>query len=72
MRGAIGAIVLVDTAGSPTAFSALDYFERQGLPFIVAVNRFDGTREYVARRGRRRAWRLRPEVPIIRRRRPRP
>ena len=45
-RGAIGAIVLVDTARLDESFSPLDYFESKGLPFIVAVNQFDGTREY--------------------------
>ena len=44
--GAIGAVVLVDTARLAEAFSPLDYFEAKGLPFIVAVNRFDGTQEY--------------------------
>ena len=44
--GAIGAVVLVDTARLDDAFSALDYFEAQGLPFIVAVNQFDGTARY--------------------------
>jgi len=44
VRGAIGAIVLVDTARLGDAFSAIDYFEAKGLPFIVAVNQFDGTR----------------------------
>jgi signal recognition particle receptor subunit beta len=63
--GAIGAIVLVDTARLEESFSPLDYFESKGLPFIVAVNQFDGTREYeldeVAA-----ALALPPEVPIIR------
>ncbi len=45
-RGAIGAIVLVDTARLDESFSPLDYFESKGLPFIVAVNQFDGTKEY--------------------------
>ena len=45
-RGAIGAIVLVDTARLDDSFSPLDYFESKGLPFIVAVNQFDGTRKY--------------------------
>ena len=44
--GAIGAVVLVDTARLAEAFSPVDYFEARGLPFIVAVNRFDGTPEY--------------------------
>ena len=64
-RGAIGAIVLVDTARLDESFSPLDYFESKGLPFIVAVNQFDGTREYdldeVAA-----ALALSPEVPLIR------
>jgi uncharacterized protein len=45
-RGAIGAIVLVDTARLDEAFSPLDYFESKGLPFIVAVNMFDNAQRY--------------------------
>jgi signal recognition particle receptor subunit beta len=44
--GAIGAIVLVDTARLDESFSPLDYFESKGLPFIVAVNRFEGGEHY--------------------------
>jgi signal recognition particle receptor subunit beta len=44
--GAIGAIVLVDTARLDEAFSPLDYFESKGLPFIVAVNQFDNAQKY--------------------------
>jgi len=44
--GAIGAIVLVDTARLDDSFSPLDYFESKGLPFIVAVNEFDGGERY--------------------------
>ena len=43
----------------------LDYFESKGLPFIVAVNQFDGTREYTLDEVAG-ALALRPEVPIIR------
>ncbi len=53
--GAIGAIVLVDTARLDEAFSPLDYFEAKGLPFIVAVNQFEGGQRLPARGGRRRA-----------------
>ena len=45
-RGAIGAILLVDTNRLETAFAALDYFEAQGVPYIVAVNQFEGTPVY--------------------------
>src|SRR6478735_6501962 len=64
-RGAIGAIVLVDTNRLDESFSPLDYFESKGLPFIVAVNQFDGTREYTLDEVAG-ALALRPEVPIIR------
>ncbi|MEE1804578.1 ATP/GTP-binding protein [Streptomyces sp. JV176] len=43
VRGAIGAIVLADTRRLPDCFPALDYFESCGLPYVVAVNQFDGT-----------------------------
>jgi len=41
-RGAIGAVVLVDTRRLEACFAAVDYFEQQDLPFIVAINCFDG------------------------------
>ena len=44
--GAIGAIVVVDTERLDEAFSPLDYFESKGIPFIVAVNQFEGTHAY--------------------------
>ena len=62
--GAIGAIVLVDTARLDESFSPLDYFEHKGLPFIVAVNQFEGVQQYsldeIAN-----ALAVPPEVPII-------
>jgi hypothetical protein len=42
IHGAIGAVVLVDTRRLPDSFAAVDYFESAQLPFIVAVNGFDG------------------------------
>jgi signal recognition particle receptor subunit beta len=41
-RGAIGAVVLADTRRLGASFPALDYFEEAALPFIVAINGFDG------------------------------
>ena len=43
-RGAIGAIVMADTRRLADCFSAVDYFEARKVPFIVAVNTFDGQR----------------------------
>ena len=42
VRGAIGAVVLADTRRLSDCFPSIDYFEERRLPFIVAVNRFDG------------------------------
>lgn len=42
VRGAIGAIVLVDTRRLEDCFGPVDFFEARGLPFIVAINAFDG------------------------------
>ncbi|MEU3250875.1 MULTISPECIES: GTP-binding protein [Streptomyces] len=43
VRGAIGAVVLVDTRRLKDSWPALDYFESCGLPYVVAVNHFDGS-----------------------------
>jgi signal recognition particle receptor subunit beta len=62
--GAIGAIVIVDTARLDESFSPLDYFEAKGLPFIVAVNQFEGIEQYTLDQVKA-ALALPPEVPII-------
>ena len=46
VKGAIGAVVLVDTRRLDDSFAAVDYFEAKGLPFIVALNQFDGAGEF--------------------------
>jgi signal recognition particle receptor subunit beta len=46
VRGAIGAVVLVDTRRLADCFPAVDYFENSGLPFVVALNNFDGRQAY--------------------------
>ena len=43
VRGAIGAVVMADTRRLKDCFPALDYFESCGLPYVVAVNHFDGS-----------------------------
>ena len=42
VRGAVGAVVLVDTRRLQDCFAAVDYFEHLEVPFVVAVNLFDG------------------------------
>src|SRR5271170_7890751 len=44
--GAIGGVVLVDTGRLNQCFAAVDYFEQCAMPFLVAVNCFDGTPVY--------------------------
>jgi hypothetical protein len=41
-QGAIGSVILADTRRIADAFTSLDFCEAQGIPFVVAVNRFDG------------------------------
>jgi uncharacterized protein len=40
--GALGALVVVDSSRLDDCYPAVDYFERARLPFVVAVNAFDG------------------------------
>jgi signal recognition particle receptor subunit beta len=42
VRGALGALVVVDSSRLDDCYPAVDYFERAKLPFVVAVNRFNG------------------------------
>ncbi|MGW0163428.1 GTP-binding protein [Mycobacterium sp. NPDC003323] len=42
IRGAIGAVILVDIRRLQDSFAAVDFFEARGLPFIIAINQFDG------------------------------
>jgi uncharacterized protein len=44
--GALGAVVMADTRRLADSFPSVDYFERRGLPFVVAVNCFDGARRF--------------------------
>ncbi|MDI2128225.1 ATP/GTP-binding protein [Yinghuangia seranimata] len=64
VRGAVGAIVMVDTRRVEECFPAIDYFERSGLPFVVAINMFDGSPMY-EESDLRDALSLRPETPLI-------
>ena len=64
VRGAAGAVVLVDTRRLADAFSALDYFEERGIPFIVAVNPFDGQLAHSAA-AIRDALSITTDVPLV-------
>jgi uncharacterized protein len=63
-RGAVGAVVLVDTRRLDDGFGAIDYFEDRQLPFVVAVNLFDHAPQY-REQALRDALSLHPEVPMV-------
>jgi signal recognition particle receptor subunit beta len=46
VHGAIGAVVLVDTDRLEQCFPAVDYFEARKIPFVVAVNCFEGVAKH--------------------------
>lgn len=46
VTGALGAVVLVDSRRLADCFYAVDYFEKRSIPFVVAVNKFDGESEH--------------------------
>lgn len=62
--GALGAVVLVDTARIDDSFACIDYFESKNIPFVVACNQFShspkGTPDQV-----REALALLPAVPVL-------
>ncbi|MFF0817741.1 ATP/GTP-binding protein [Rhodococcus sp. NPDC003318] len=64
IRGAIGAIVLIDTRRLDESFAAVDFFEARNLPFLVAVNEFDDAPRYPLEEIRQ-ALAVSPQVPIM-------
>lgn len=63
-RGAIAAVVLVDTRRLDDGFSSIDYFESRRMPFLVAVNEFDGARRFTVEEVRE-ALQIAPDVRIM-------
>jgi signal recognition particle receptor subunit beta len=64
VRGAIGAIILVDVRRLEDSFAAVDFFEARQLPFLIAVNVFDGGPQYPAD-AVRKALALRDHIPVV-------
>jgi len=62
--GAIGAVIMADTRRVADCFAAIDYFERNGTAFIIAVNCFDGAPRFEAD-DIRIALSLQPGVPVV-------
>ncbi|WP_433374551.1 GTP-binding protein [Streptosporangium sp. CA-115845] len=65
VRGAIGAVVLIDTRRLADGFPAIDYFEEAKLPFLVGINGWNG--EFPHNENEvREALTLAPHIPIVR------
>ncbi|MEV2270183.1 GTP-binding protein [Nonomuraea africana] len=62
--GALGAVILADTRRLADCFPSVDYFERRGTPFVVAVNCFEGSPVYELAEVRL-ALGLDPSIPIV-------
>jgi len=62
--GAIGAVIIADTRRIADCFASIDYFERAGTPFVIAVNVFDSAPQFDSE-DIRIALTLNPEVPIV-------
>ncbi|MEU9068894.1 ATP/GTP-binding protein [Streptomyces sp. NPDC048306] len=63
-RGAVGAVVLVDTRRLESSFTPVSFFEDIDLPFVVAVNQFDGAHRYHPEQVRT-ALELPASVPVV-------
>ena len=63
-KGTIGAVVMVDTRRLDDCFAALDYFESRSLPYVVALNRFDGVLHHEVD-AVREALTIDPETPVV-------
>lgn len=64
IRGAIGAVILVDIRRLQDSFAAVDFFEARGLPFIIAINEFDSAPRHPVE-AVRQALALAPHIPIV-------
>src|SRR6202000_332333 len=65
VRGAIGAIVLVDCRRLEDSFAAVDFFEHRNLPFLIAINEFDRAPRFPVGEVRQ-ALTLPPHISVIR------
>ena len=64
VRGAIGAIILADVRRLQDSFAAADFFAARNLPFLIAVNEFDGAPRHPTY-AVRKALTLPDHIPVI-------
>jgi signal recognition particle receptor subunit beta len=64
VKGALGAVVLLDTRRIEDAFAPIDFFETRGVPYLVAINQFEGAYRYDLDEVRE-ALAIGPEIPML-------
>jgi uncharacterized protein len=64
IRGAIGAIILVDVRRLQDSFAAVDFFEARRIPFLIAINEFEGAPRY-STHSVRKALALSDHIPLM-------
>jgi signal recognition particle receptor subunit beta len=64
VEGALGAVVLADTRRLTDCFDVIDFFEARRVPFVVAVNCFEGADRYEEHEVRD-ALSLDPAIPVV-------
>ena len=62
--GALGAVVLVDPRRITDSFPGVDYFEANGIPFVIGINVFDGAPRYPVPEVRE-ALGVTPDTPVV-------
>jgi signal recognition particle receptor subunit beta len=62
--GCLGAVVLADTRRLDSCFPSIDFFERRGIPFVIAVNCFDDAARYEVSE-LRDALDVGPDAPVV-------
>ncbi|MGW0632171.1 GTP-binding protein [Streptomyces sp. NPDC002758] len=63
-KGALGAVVLVDTRRLASSFRAIEEMERQNVPFVVALNVFPDSKDYPVDEIRD-ALDISPHIPVV-------
>jgi signal recognition particle receptor subunit beta len=63
VRGTIGAVVLVDSRRLADSFTSIDFFENRRIPYVVAVNLFDGVHHHPLE-SVRKALSIDPSIPL--------
>lgn len=63
-KGALGAVVLVDTRRLASSFRAIEEMERQDVPFVVALNIFPDSKDFPVEEIRD-ALDIPPHIPVV-------